>query len=35
MTYLDKPEMNAVLAAPDRSTERGARDYAILQFLYT
>jgi len=34
MTYLDKPEMNAVLAAPDRSTERGARDYAILQFLY-
>ena len=34
MTYLDKPEMNAVLAAPDRSTEQGARDYAILQFLY-
>ena len=34
MTYLDKPEMNAVPAAPDRSTEQGTRDYAITQFLY-
>jgi integrase/recombinase XerD len=34
MTYLEKPEMDAVLQAPDRSTEQGARDYAILQFLY-
>lgn len=34
MTYLDKPEMNAVLEAPDRGTERGTRDFAVLQFLY-
>jgi len=34
MTYLDKPEMDAILAAPDRRTEQGARDHAILQFLY-
>jgi integrase/recombinase XerD len=34
MTYLDKPEMDAVLEAPDRSTERGKRDYVVLQFLY-
>src|SRR5712691_4357778 len=34
MAYLDKPEMDAVLEAPDRGTEQGARDYAMLQFLY-
>jgi len=34
MTYLEKPEMDAVLEAPDRSTEQGARDHALLQFLY-
>jgi integrase/recombinase XerD len=34
MTYLDKPEMHAVLEAPDRSTEQGARDYLVIQFLY-
>jgi integrase/recombinase XerD len=34
MTYLEKPEMDAVLEASDPGTERGARDYALLQFLY-
>jgi site-specific recombinase XerD len=34
MCYLEKPEIDAVLAAPDRRTERGARDYALLLFLY-
>jgi integrase/recombinase XerD len=34
MTYLEKPEMDAVMEAPDRSTEQGARDHALLQFLY-
>jgi hypothetical protein len=28
LTYLDKPEINAVLAAPNRSTAQGRRDYA-------
>jgi integrase/recombinase XerD len=32
--YLDKPEMNALLAAPDRQTFQGRRDYAVLLFLY-
>lgn len=32
--YLEKPEMDALLAAPDRSTHLGQRDYAILLFLY-
>jgi len=27
MSYLDKPEIDALLAAPDRRTERGARDH--------
>jgi integrase/recombinase XerD len=31
---MDRPEMDAVLAAPDRGSARGARDYAVLQFLY-
>lgn len=32
--YLDKPEMDAVLAAPNRQTAQGCRDYALLLFLY-
>lgn len=34
LSYLDKPEMDAILAAPDRSTEQGRRDHALLLFLY-
>jgi len=34
MTYLEKPEMNALLDAPDRRTEQGQRDYALMLFLY-
>jgi integrase/recombinase XerD len=32
--YLEKPEMDALLAAPNRRTTIGARDYALLLFLY-
>ena len=32
--YLEKPEMDALLAAPDRQTVQGRRDHAILLFLY-
>ena len=32
--YLDKPEMDALLNAPDRHTAQGLRDYTILLFLY-
>lgn len=32
--YLDKLEMEALLRAPDRRTEQGLRDYALLLFLY-
>lgn len=32
--YLEKLEMDALLAAPDRRTVIGARDYALLLFLY-
>ena len=34
LTYLDKPEMDALLAVPDRRTKQGLRDYALLLFLY-
>jgi len=34
ITYLEKNEMDALLSAPDRSTELGRRDYALLLFLY-
>ena len=34
ITYLDKPEMDALLASPDRRTAQGRRDYALLLFLY-
>jgi integrase/recombinase XerD len=32
--YLDKPEMDALLDAPDQRTAQGVRDYALLLFLY-
>lgn len=34
ITYLEKPEMDALLAAPDTATAQGRRDYALLLFLY-
>jgi len=34
VTYLDKAEMDALLAAPNRHTAQGQRDYALLLFLY-
>lgn len=34
MCYLEKPEMDAILDAPDRRTAQGSRDYAVLLFLY-
>jgi site-specific recombinase XerD len=32
--YLDKPQMDALLAAPNRDTAQGRRDHALLLFLY-
>lgn len=34
VTYLEKPEMDALLASPDQDTSQGRRDHAILLFLY-
>jgi len=34
MPYLDKREMDALLATPDRHQSQGRRDYAMLLFLY-
>jgi integrase/recombinase XerD len=34
ITYLEKAEMDAVLAAPDRTTAQGRRDHALLLYLY-
>jgi site-specific recombinase XerD len=34
VTCLEKPEMDALLNAPDCNTNRGRRDYALLLFLY-
>ena len=34
VTYLEKEEMDALLAAPDQTTEQGCRDHAVLLFLY-
>jgi len=34
LAYLDKPEIDALLNAPDRNTLQGRRDYALLLFLY-
>ncbi|HHK0972758.1 TPA: tyrosine-type recombinase/integrase [Pseudomonas aeruginosa] len=32
--YLDKPEVDALLRVPDQQTVLGARDYALMLFLY-
>jgi site-specific recombinase XerD len=34
VTYLEKPEMDALLATPDITTAQGYRDHALLLFLY-
>lgn len=34
ITYLDKPEMDALLSSPNRGTAQGQRDYTVLLFLY-
>jgi integrase/recombinase XerD len=34
LCYLDKPEIDALMAAPDRTTEQGRRDHSVLLFLY-
>ena len=34
VTYLEKPEMDALLAAPDLKTAQGRRDHLMLLFLY-
>ena len=34
VTYLEKPEMDALLATPDMTTAQGCRDHALLLFLY-
>lgn len=34
MAYLEKPEIDALLAVPDRRRPQGQRDYALLLFLY-
>jgi integrase/recombinase XerD len=34
VTYLEKPEMDALLAIPDHRTAQGRRDHALLLFLY-
>lgn len=34
MPYLEMDEIDALLAAPDRSTAQGRRDHRLLLFLY-
>lgn len=34
VSYLEKPEMDALLDAPDRTTRQGFRDHTVLLFLY-
>lgn len=34
VSYMEKEEVDALLGAPDRSSEQGRRDYALLLFLY-
>jgi integrase/recombinase XerD len=34
VTYLEKAEIDALLATPDQSTKQGTRDHALLLFLY-
>jgi integrase/recombinase XerD len=34
LTYLEKSEVDSLLAAPDQSSSQGRRDHALLLFLY-
>jgi integrase/recombinase XerD len=34
LPYLEKPELDAILAVPDRRTRQGTRDHGLLLFLY-
>ena len=34
VTYMEKDEMDELLRSPNRTTDRGRRDYALLLFLY-
>ncbi len=34
ISYLEKDEMQAILALPDKKTHQGCRDYALLLFMY-
>jgi integrase/recombinase XerD len=34
LPYLEKPELDAILGAPDSRTSEGGRDHALLLFLY-
>ena len=34
VAYLEKPEMDGLLNAPDQGTAQGRRDYVLLLFLY-
>ena len=34
VTYLEKDEMDALLAAPDQGSRQGRRDYVVLLFMY-
>ena len=34
VSYLEKPEIEAILNVPDRQTKQGRRDYTLLLFLY-
>lgn len=34
ISYLEKPEMDALLEAPDKGIRQGYRDYALLLFMY-
>jgi site-specific recombinase XerD len=34
VTYLEKPEIDALLASPNRNTAQGRRDHTLLLFLY-
>src|SRR5262249_25506722 len=34
VSYLEKPEVDALLVAPDTATAQGRRDHALLLFLY-
>jgi integrase/recombinase XerD len=34
LCYVDKPDIDALLAAPDRTSEQGRRDHGVLLFVY-